>query len=353
MAKQIELFSDLSDDNKISLGNGLFIEIKTNYPYTAYLYRYDILIKKAQLEDNIAKRLFIVEAVELGAMKSRLASALEISRQTIDNYLGIKKHFGLEGLVQGYSPSVSKSLRKQRELNDAEGGIPGNKARQLEEIRKKEKEEREAKQRTIDFDFGYDAKAEELAASDQPYSEEHDWVATRYAGVFPYLMVLISKWKWLQLVIGYFGFVYKIFMIFILMAARNIRSIEQLKNVRLRESGILLGIGKIPSKPLVWEWFYRAAEKQISNRLKINFFRYQLSKGIVGIWLWFIDGHLLPYTGKAKMHQAYNTQRRMPCPGQTNMVTCDAKGQIVDFEIQEGKGNLREHIIALKKKWEN
>ena len=353
MAKQIELFSDLSDDNKISLGNGLFIEIKTNYPYTAYLYRYDILIKKAQLEDNIAKRLFIVEAVELGAMKSRLASALEISRQTIDNYLGIKKHFGLEGLVQGYSPSVSKSLRKQRELNDAEGGIPGNKARQLEEIRKKEKEEREAKQRTIDFDFDYDAKAEELAASDQPYSEEHDWVATRYAGVFPYLMVLISKWKWLQLVIGYFGFVYKIFMIFILMAARNIRSIEQLKNVRLRESGILLGIGKIPSKPLVWEWFYRAAEKQISSRLKINFFRYQLSKGIVGIWLWFIDGHLLPYTGKAKMHQAYNTQRRMPCPGQTNMVTCDAKGQIVDFEIQEGKGDLREHIIALKEKWKN
>ncbi|MBT5528180.1 MAG: hypothetical protein HOK35_03395 [Cytophagia bacterium] len=52
------------------------------------------------MEDNIAKRLFIVEAVELGAMKSRLASALEISRQTIDNYLGIKKHFGLEKGVE-------------------------------------------------------------------------------------------------------------------------------------------------------------------------------------------------------------------------------------------------------------
>jgi hypothetical protein len=85
MAKQIELFSDLNDDNKISLGNGLFIEIKTKYPYTAYLYRYDTLIKQAQLGDRIAKRLFIVEAVEFGAMKSRLASVMEISRQTIDN----------------------------------------------------------------------------------------------------------------------------------------------------------------------------------------------------------------------------------------------------------------------------
>jgi len=142
MAKQIELFSDLNDDNKISLGNGLFIEIKTKYPYTAYLYRYDTLIKQAQLGDRIAKRLFIVEAVEFGAMKSRLASVMEISRQTIDNYLGTKKHFGLEGLVHGYSPSVSKSLHKQRELKVGQGGIPGNKARQLEEIRKKEKEER-------------------------------------------------------------------------------------------------------------------------------------------------------------------------------------------------------------------
>ena len=27
-------------------------------------------------------------------------------------------------------------------------------------------------------------------------------------------------------------------------------------------------------------------------------------------------------------------------PGQTNMVTCDITGRIVDFEIQKGKGNL-------------
>jgi hypothetical protein len=32
-------------------------------------------------------------------------------------------------------------------------------------------------------------------------------------------------------------------------------------------------------------------------------------------------------------------------------VTCDISGRIVDFEIQEGKGNLREYIVKLQKRW--
>lgn len=58
----------------------------------------------------------------------------------------------------------------------------------------------------------------------------------------------------------------------------------------------------------------------------------------VVMWLWFTDGHLLPYTGKRKVHSGYNTQRRMMVPGRTNLVTSDGSGRIVDFEIQEGKG---------------
>jgi len=354
MGTQETLFSNPNDkdDNKIALGNGIFIEIRRDYPRSAYLYRRDILIKKVVLSDKIARRIFIVEAVELGAMKSRLASALKMSRQTIDNYLDTKKYFGLEGLVQGYSPSVSKSHRKQREIHANDPGrIPGNKAKQLAEIRREARENQEKQQQTFNFTFGYDPQAHAVAEDDQPYSEEHDWIKTRYAGVFVYVIALISQWRWLQLVMGYFGSAYKIFMVFVLMAAKNIRSLEQLKNVRLREGGVLLGLRKIPCKPVVWEWFYRVADRGISTILKSNYFRYQVFAGMVGIWLWFTDGHLLPYTGKARVHQGYNTQRRMPSPGQTNMVTCDGNGRIIDFEIQEGKGDLRSHIIALSEKW--
>ncbi|KPA14593.1 transposase [Candidatus Magnetomorum sp. HK-1] len=68
--------------------------------------------------------------------------------------------------------------------------------------------------------------------------------------------------------------------------------------------------------------------------------------------MFFIDGHLLPYSGKHKVHLGYNTQRKMMMPGQTNMVTCDISGRIIDFEIQEGKGDLKSCIIEFKKKWE-
>ena len=49
--------------------------------------------------------------------------------------------------------------------------------------------------------------------------------------------------------------------------------------------------------------------------------------------------------------KAFNTQRQKPEPGQTNLVTCDISGRIVDFEIEEGKGNLRRRISSLFQKW--
>ncbi len=168
-----------------------------------------------------------------------------------------------------------------------------------------------------------------------------------------YLIPLITENKWLKLVMGYCGVRYKVFMVFILMAAYNIRSIEQLKNIRKREAGLVLGIKRVPAKLRVRRWLHDVSEKRISARLLKEFFRHQMRAGLVGMWLWFTDGHLLPYTGKEKVHSGYNTQRRMPVAGRTNLVTSDNSGRIVDFEIQEGKGDLRSYIVNLSKRWQD
>ena len=136
-------------------------------------------------------------------------------------------------------------------------------------------------------------------------------------------------------------------MVFLLMAARNIRSIEKLKNVRHREAGIVLGLKHLASKPKLWQWFYSVSDQGRSISLLSDYFRYQICSGLVGLQIWFTDGHLLPYTGKHTVHYSYNTQRRMPVPGQTSMVTCDQHGRIVGFEIHEGKGNLKQYILNL------
>ena len=82
-----------------------------------------------------------------------------------------------------------------------------------------------------------------------------------------------------------------------------------------------------------------------------DYFRYQIKVGLVGLYFWFTDGHLLPYTGKESFHYSYNTQRGIAVPGRTNMVTCDSRGRIIDFEIQEGKGDMKAYIISLWEKW--
>jgi hypothetical protein len=355
--EQNQLFSFDNDQpkNKFDLGKGLFLEVKEDYPRRAILFQNGIVIKRCNLADKTAKKLLVIEALEHGAMKSHLALALQMSRQTIDNYQGTVKHFGLDGLIKGYDPSDSKSVRLQREKHAQNSKrIPGNRARQLEQIRRAQKEEREKQShQQCGFKFGYEDDAILVEPKNQPFSEEHDWEPSRYAGVATYLVALISEWKWLQLVMGYFGSGFKIFMVFLLMAARNIRSIEKLKNVRHREAGIVLGLKHLASKPKLWQWFYSVSDQGRCNSLLSDYFRYQICSGLVGLQIWFTDGHLLPYTGKHPVHYSYNTQRRMPVPGQTSMVTCDQHGRIVGFEIHEGKGNLKQYILNLGEKWNN
>jgi hypothetical protein len=354
--ESIKLFDDLQEnrEERIALSSGLFIEVfggQGKKPSKAVLYRKGVLVKNVDLKDRVAKRLFIVDTVDLGASKSYLAAALGISRQTIDNHLAIRTQFGKEGLIQGYRADESKDRRKQRQLNKEELSN-GNKAQIVAALRAKEREELLAQQESLPLSLaGSNGNLADLANEDLPFAEEHDWEKTRYAGVFLYLITLTTQCDWLRLVLGYFGNAYRILMVFILMAATNTRSIEQLKNIRSREGGVVLGIKRIASKPTIWEWFYHAANMKATGPLLTHYFRHQIQGGLVGLAIWFTDGHLLPYSGKHRVHYAYNTQRRMPVPGRTAMVTCDGSGRIVDFEIQEGKGDMRTHIATLGNKW--
>ena len=350
LMKQGVVFNEMSQqDPKVKkIGARRFLKFCDEDSHIVYLYIQDILIKSIDLSDRAAKRLLVVEAVEMGANQTWLAAALQISRQTIHNYMEIKKHFGLEGLIHNYSPSVSKSRRKQRQ-NHINARGTGNKARQLENMRKEEKQKLPVV--PVEEDLKFVEEIEQVEPEDHPYAEEHEWEQTRYAGVFVYLITLITQNQWLRMVMEYFGNNYRLFMVFVLMASHNIRSIEQLKNIYRREAGIVLGIKKVPTRIRARHWLHEVCRKNISSQLLTHFFRSQLQKGIVGIWLWFTDGHHLPYTGKRNVHVGYNTQRRMVEPARTNLVTSDSSGRIVDFEIQEGQGDLRGHIINLAQKW--
>jgi hypothetical protein len=336
------------------LGKGLTLEIDGGSQGRCNLLRYDEPIKSVKLSDKVAKKLLVIEAVELGAKQTNLAEALGISRQTIHNYRETHKYFGLEGLIHGYNPADSKSLEKQRKLH-ANQRAQGNKAEQVaairEEQRTQERAQRESIQASLNFSFGENDRCREIPGEQHPFSQTHEWEKTRYAGCFLYWIPLICHWSWLHRVMGHFGKAWRIFAVFLLMGGRNIRSMEQLKHVRQLEAGRVLGLGRLPSKTVLWEWFYEAARQGLARTLLDDYFRHQLRSGLVSLWLWFTDGHLLPYTGKEKIHYSYNTQRRMPVAGRTSQVTCDATGRIVDFRIEEGKGEMKQWILGVVEQW--
>ncbi len=80
-------------------------------------------------------------------------------------------------------------------------------------------------------------------------------------------------------------------------------------------------------------------------------FRHQIRCGLICSWFWCTDDHLLPCTGKERVHCSNNTQRRIPVPSRTSQVTCDARGWIVDFIIEEGKGDMKQQILEVVEKW--
>lgn len=357
MAPQ-KLPGNLPNNDRTNIGKSYELEVYGGKKGTAILYHHGIETERVDLSDTPAKRLFIIRLVERKVNQTKLSGKLNISRQSIHNYVERKEHFGLEGLINSYHASPNTSLQKQRKENLA-NRPSGNLSRKLEEIRRKDRIEaqkvQESKpiQRNLSFTVDGGEKVKGISPEEQPFVEQHDWLESRYAGVFVYIVHLFSQSNLLSLLSGYFGNGYKIFMVFILMAARNIRSLEQLKNVRSREAGIILGLSYMPSKPIIWGWFYLAAHLNVAQKILNDFFRYQIRGGMVGCFFLFTDGHLLPYTGKEQIHCGYSTQRSIPLPGQTNMVTCDATGRIIDFNIQEGTGDLRNHISVFSDKWKD
>jgi len=122
---------------KADLGNDLLLELHYGYRRQAILYRSGVQIKKVELRDKVEKKLLVTQLVELGAVKIRISEALEISRQSIHNYVEIKKHFGLEGLIHGYTVKNTKNLKEQRKLH-SDKRPQGNKAAQVRERRRHE-----------------------------------------------------------------------------------------------------------------------------------------------------------------------------------------------------------------------
>ena len=87
--KQSALYKDAEpqDENIKPIGYRLYLKFSDSTPAKTALYHNNTLVKTIELSDKVAKKLLVVEAVEMGAEKKALAAALGITRQTVHNYV--------------------------------------------------------------------------------------------------------------------------------------------------------------------------------------------------------------------------------------------------------------------------
>jgi hypothetical protein len=341
---QRQLFQGKHDINesRIPVGNGYAIEWVSNRHLLVY--RYGVAYKKTEIGAAIDRRRLVVELVlEGGVTKSRLAEALSISRQSIDTWIETFKKAGFEGLVNSYKGS------KENGRKDHSGRLPrGNKARQLEQERRHKREQLQKQQLIIDFKPNEKLGDTEGAGV---FNERYEFQENRYAGGFIYWGIFQHVFGFMELCESYLRGYSVIVYLFAMMLIHGIESVEQLKIVFRREFGKLIGIKQLFSKPVLWRIIHNACDLKASKSLIEGFFRHQAINGLVALYWLYIDGHFIPYYGKERVHEGYYTQRDQMMPGQTEMFVHDCHGQIVYFDLQEGKGDIKEMMRTMSVKF--
>lgn len=331
-----------ANDKRKSIGNGYSIEWVTEK--ILIIYRYGVVAKKVEIKAGIDIRRLVVELVlEGGVTKSNLADALKVSRQSIDNWVDTFKKSGFEGLVNSYKGSLQKGRAEKSD------NLPqGNKARQLEQDRKREREILQKRQLTISCEENETGSCEEQA---DVFNDSYDFQENRYAGGFIYWAIFQYLFNFMQLCESYAGSNGVVIYLFAMMLVHGIGSVEQLKTVYKREFGNSIGIKQLFSIPTLWKRIYAVCNLRKSKALLEGFFKQQAINGVVSLYWLYIDGHFIPYYGNEQVRKGYYTQRDLMMPGQTEMFVHDCHGRIVYFEIQEGKGDLKEMMIRMSQKW--
>lgn len=319
------------------LGGGYALK-KTSNMDIVHLYRSGVFIKEQVLVPQIEKRLFVVDLVERhGVTKTKLAFSLGISRQSIDNWIQTYRKSGSNGLINNTKDSWKKNPKR----------FTGNKARDLESGRREKQQALEGNELTLNFDKETEVEENHCGAANALYNEVFDYQENRYGGSFIYVAILQSKFNYLRQLSSIVDkYIWLPFM-FVMMHVNNILSVEQFKTNYRKEFGQIMGLRAIPHLTKIRESIWELnALKEASNAM-VKFFKLQVITGIVSVWRIFLDGHLVPYSGKEKIHKAHSTQRDLMMPGQTEFFGHDSTGNIVYFDIQEGKGVMIESLRKL------
>jgi len=356
---QARLFTDTRPQaTYLSIGAGFYLEWVDRPNKVIRIYRYGVLFKQVTLTTGIERRRLVVELiVEGGVSKKHLAEALGVSRSSIDTWLACYEKSGFEGLINSY-----KGSREAGRQDHADKLPEGNKARQVEQERQRQRAENQAERQAVleyqqSLDFAPPSRAVEIERpivaeeAANLFTATFDYQENRYAGGFIYWVIFQGVFGLMDFCRAKIGDYAVVIYLFVMMLIQRIPSVEQLKVVFKSEFGNLLGINQLWSRPVLWELIHGVCELQVSAAMLEEYFMKQAREGAVLLAWLYLDGHFVPWYGQAKIHKGFYTQRDLMMPGQTEMYVHDQQGQIVYCEVQEGQGDIKEMMRRMSEQW--
>jgi transposase len=174
---------------------------------------------------------------------------------------------------------------------------------------------------------------------------------TRYAGAMLLYASLaqldlwnIARQQGADMVPGrWFGWADTLAMIIFCFALR-FRSIEDFKNVRRRDLGVLIGKEECASVVSLRAKIKALTESIDAMAVNRELFRRYLTLEPVWEGLYYVDGHFCPYFGSAPTPSGWDAKRRLAVPGHTDVYVHDAKGRALFFFSQPLNDSLARAI---------
>lgn len=129
--------------------------------------------------------------------------------------------------------------------------------------------------------------------------------------------------------------------------ALRFRSIEDTKNVRREDLGVLIGQARSPGVLTLRTKIGQLAESVEPVSLSRELFRSYLRLEPVWEGLYYVDGHFCPYYGHHPTPRGWDPHRRLAAKGHTDNYVHDAQGRVLFFLSQPLNNSLARGIPLL------
>ncbi|MFQ5880677.1 MAG: putative transposase, partial [Dehalococcoidia bacterium] len=117
-------------------------------------------------------------------------------------------------------------------------------------------------------------------------------------------------------------------------------TLEAAKHLRRWEFGPLVGSGRAPAVKTLRRKLEELVQQGQAGRFGELLARRWVEQGLVATAYLYVDGHMKAYTGKRKLAECWNAQRRMPLPGLLTYFVNDPQGRPLLFVTEEANASL-------------